>query len=184
GYSEGGPMSALFAATYPQRTRALVLYGTYARRLRTDDYPWAPTWENRVSVAEELEATWGENVDLSTMIPNADPAMAAWFARRGRAALSPRAAHDLILMNAKVAVGAVLPTIQCPTPVLHRTGDRDSNIEEGRYIAGSIPGARFVELPGDVHVPWVGMDEILAPVEEFLTGARRAGVARRELATI
>jgi class 3 adenylate cyclase len=184
GFSEGGPLSVLFAATYPQRTRALVLYGTYAKRLRSDDYPWAPTWENRLRVAAELEADWGENVDLSTMIPGADPAMAEWFARRGRAALSPAAARDLILMNAKVDVRDVLPAIQSPTLVLHRTGDLDSRVEEGRYIAGRIPGARFVELPGNVHVPWVGMDDVLAEVEEFLTGTRPAPAGRRELATI
>ena len=184
GYSEGGPMSALFAATYPRRTRALVLYGSYARRLRSDDYPWAPTWEERLRTADELEACWGEDVDISTMIPGADAATAAWFARRGRASLSPAAAKALILMNSKVDVRDVLPTIQSPTLVLHRTGDRDSRVEEGRYIASRIPGARFVELPGDVHVPWIGMDDILAEVEEFLTGVRPAVESRRELATI
>ncbi len=100
GYSEGGPMCVLFAATYPERTGALVLYGTYAKRCDPDaDYPWAPTWEERVRAAAELEETWGENVDLSTMIPNADAATSAWFHRRGRAALSPAGARDLILMN-------------------------------------------------------------------------------------
>jgi pimeloyl-ACP methyl ester carboxylesterase len=184
GYSEGGPMSILFAASYPKRTRALVLYGTYAKRLRSDDYPWAPTWDERVAIADNLEANWGENVDISTMIPGADTAMTAWFARRGRAALSPAAARDLILMNSKVDVRDALPTIQSPTLVLHRTGDLDSRVEEGRYIAGHIPGAHFVELPGEVHVPWVGMDDILAEVEEFLTGVRPAAEGRRELATI
>ncbi len=85
GYSEGGPMSVLFAATYPDRTRALVLYGTYATRVRADDYPWASTWDERVAIAHELEETWGENVDLSTMIPSADAAMSTWYQRRGRA---------------------------------------------------------------------------------------------------
>jgi pimeloyl-ACP methyl ester carboxylesterase len=184
GYSEGGPMSALFAATYPQRTRALVLYGSYAKRLRSDDYPWAPTWEERLRVADELEASWGDDVDLSTMIPGADDATAAWFARRGRASLSPAAAKALILMNSKVDVREVLPTIQAPTLVMHRTGDLDSHVDEGRYIAGRIPGAHFVELPGDVHVPWVDMEDILAEVEEFLTGVRPAPASRRELATI
>jgi class 3 adenylate cyclase len=184
GYSEGGPMSALFAASYPQRTRALVLYGTYAKRLRSADYPWAPTWEERRRLADELEASWGENVDLSTMIPRADAATAAWFARRGRASLSPAAAKALILMNSKLDVRNVLPTIQCPTLVLHRTGDLDAQIDEGRFLADLIPGARFVELPGDVHVPWIGMDDILAEVEEFLTGVRPQPLSRRELATI
>ena len=184
GYSEGGPMSVLFAASYPQRTRALVLYGSYAKRLRSDDYPWAPTWEERVATANELEQNWGENVDLSTMIPDADEATSAWFQRLGRASLSPAAARDLILMNAKVDVRELLPAVHCPTLVLHRTGDRDSRVEEGRYIAERIPGSRFVELPGDSHVPWVDMDPMLDEVEEFLTGTRPAPMSSRILATL
>jgi pimeloyl-ACP methyl ester carboxylesterase len=184
GYSEGGPMSALFAATYPERTRALVLYSSYAKRLRTDDYPWAPTWDERTAVAAELEAHWGENVDLSTMWPNADAAGTAWFQRMGRAAVSPAAARDLILMNSQVDVREVLPAIRCPTLVLHRKGDLDTNVEEGRYLAERIPSARFVELPGDIHVPWVDAGQILDPIEEFLTGVRPAVLGDRVLATI
>jgi len=184
GYSEGGPMSILFAATYPERTRALVLYGTYSKRLRSEDYSWAPTWEDRLAVSRELEESWGENVDLSTMIPNADAAESAWFHRRGRASLSPAGARDLILMNAKVDVRDVLPAVQCPTLVLHRTGDLDSQVDEGRYVAERIPGARFIELPGDVHVPWVDMHPMLDDVEEFLTGTRPTSISNRILATI
>ena len=184
GYSEGGPMCVLFAATYPQRARSLVLYGSYARRLRADDYPWAPTWEERQRVAADLERGWGDNVDLSTMIPDADSLMAAWFQRRARAAVSPAAARDLILMNSKADVRAALGLVQCPTLVLHRTGDLDSRVEEGRYLADHIPGARFVELPGPDHVPWLRMEEVLDPVEEFLTGSRRTAVADRVLTTI
>lgn len=185
GYSEGGPMCVLFAATYPARSDALVLYGTYAKRADPDiDYPWPRGWEERVEVARELEATWGENVDLSTMIPNADAAMRAWFQRRGRAALSPAAARDLILMNSQVDVRQVLASIQCPTLVLHRSDDRDSRVEEGRYIANRIPGARFIELQGEDHVPWVQMEDVLGPIEEFLTGSRPAPQSDRVLATI
>ena len=184
GYSEGGPMSILFAATYPERTRALVLYGTYSKRLRSEDYSWAPTWEDRLAVSRELEESWGENVDLSTMIPNADAAESAWFHRRGRASLSPAGARDLILMNAKVDVRDVLPSVQCPSLVLHRTGDLDSQVDEGRYVAERIPGARFVELPGDTHVPWVDMHPMLDEVEEFLTGTRPTPISNRILATI
>ena len=184
GYSEGGPMCALFAATYPERTRALVVYGSYARRLRTDDYPWAPTWEERQRAAADLEARWGQDPDLSTMWPGADAAAAAWFGRLARAALSPGAARDLILMNSKVDVRDILPAIQCPTLVLHRTDDRDSRVEEGRYMASRIPGARFVELSGDVHVPWDDMDQVLHPIEEFLTGTRPTPPGERVLATI
>jgi len=185
GYSEGGPMSVLFAATYPDRTSALVLYGTYAkRRDPDDDYPWAPTRENRLETAKEIEESWGVDADLGTMAPNADPAFRQWFARRARASASPAAARDLVLMNAQIDVRAVLPAIQVPTLVLHRTGDRDSRPEEGRYIAGHIPGARFVELEGHAHVPMIDPDQIVDEIEEFLTGVRRAPEPDRVLATV
>ena len=118
------------------------------------------------------------------MAPNATPDLVDWAGRRGRAALSPRGARDLILMNSKADVRDALPLVQAPTLVLHRTGDRDANVEEGRYIAERIPGARFVELPGDDHIPLVNPDQILDEVEEFLTGAKPAPVSERVLATV
>jgi pimeloyl-ACP methyl ester carboxylesterase len=185
GYSEGGPLCALFAATYPERVRALVLYGTYAkRRDPDDDYPWAPTWEERVAIARELEETWGTDVDLADMWPNPDEVESAWFGRRARASLSPAGVRDLILMNSQVDVREVLPTIQSPTLVLHRTGDRDASVDEGRYIAGRIPGARFVELPGDDHTLVADPRAVLDEVEEFLTGVRPKPSTDRLLATI
>jgi class 3 adenylate cyclase len=185
GYSEGGPLCALFAATYPQRVRALVLYGTYAKRRDPDeDYPWAPTWEERVAIAHELEETWGRNVDLADMWPDPDEVESAWFGRRARASLSPAGVRDLILMNSQVDVRDVLSTIQCPTLVLHRSGDRDASVDEGRYIAGRIPGARFVELPGDDHTLVADPRPVLDEVEEFLTGVRPKPSTDRLLATI
>ncbi len=185
GYSEGGPMGVLFATTHPERLRALVLYGTYAKRSDPDDdYPWAPTSENRAGVAHALEETWGENVDLSTMAPNAEPALVTWFQRRGRAALSPAGARDLILMNGQADVRELLSSVQCPALVLHRAGDLDVRVEEGRYIAARIPGARFVELDGGDHVPFDNPDQIVDEVEEFLTGVRPAPHSDRVLSTI
>ena len=185
GWSEGGPMCVLFAATYPERTRSLVLYGTYAkRRDPDDDYPWAPTAEDRERTAFELEKTWGEDVDLSTMAPNADAALRAWFHRLGRAGVSPAGARDLILMNSKADVRELLASVQCPTLVLHRTGDRDSRVEEGQYIAERIPGAQYVELKGDDHLVAIDPDQILDEVEEFLTGARPAPPSHRVLTTV
>jgi pimeloyl-ACP methyl ester carboxylesterase len=144
GSSEGGPMSVLFAATHPSRTTALVLYGTYAKRRDPDgDYPWAPTWEERQRYAAEIEQSWGWEADMKRMTPSADEAMAEWWARRAQAAASPGAARDLILMNSQVDIRRALPTVTVPTLVLHRTGDIDSRVEEGRYIAERIPGARF-----------------------------------------
>ncbi len=185
GFSEGGPMCVLFAAVYPERTSALVLYGSYAKRQDPDeDYPWAATREERVAYAAEVERTWGEDGDISTLAPTADPAFARWWAARARAAASPGAARDLILMNSLIDVRDVLPAVRVPTLVLHRTGDTDSRLEEGRYLAEHIPGARFVELEGDDHLPWLDGDQILDEVEEFLTGVRRAPAIQRVLATI
>ena len=121
---------------------------------------------------------------MHRMSPSADEAMGRWWAARARAAASPGAARDLILMNSQIDVRALLPAIRVPTLVLHRSGDRDSRPEEGRYIAGRIPGARFVELPGDDHFPSIDGDQILDEVEEFLTGVRRAAEPDRVLATV
>lgn len=185
GYSEGGPLSMLFTATYPERTSSLVLYGTYAkRRDPDDDYPWCATWEERQAYAATVEREWGSEADLGTMAPRAGEAEVEWWRARARAAASPGAAKDLILMNSNIDVRPVLPTIHVPTLVLHRTGDRDSRPDEGRYIAERIPGARFIELEGDDHSPWMNADQILDEVEEFLTGSRRGADPDRVLATV
>ena len=185
GYSEGGPMCVLFAASYPERVRALALYGVYAKRMHPDDdYPWAPTQEERELVAREFEETWGESADVSELWPSADPGGIAWALRRARASLSPAGARDLILMNSKADVRDVLASVQCPTLVLHRTDDRDSNVAEARYIAERVPGARFTELGGVDHVPWHDPDQILDEIEEFLTGVRPRALTDRVLATV
>jgi pimeloyl-ACP methyl ester carboxylesterase len=185
GYSEGGPMCVLFAATYPERTTAVVVYGSYAKRQDPDDdYPWAATREERAAYATEVERTWGEEGDLGKLAPHADEAFARWWGARGRAAASPGAARDLILVNSSIDVRDVLPAVRVPALVLHRTGDLDSQAAEGRYIAERIPGGRFVELPGDDHLPWIDSDQILDEVEEFLTGARRGPAHDRVLATV
>lgn len=185
GYSEGGPMCCLFAATYPSRVSALVLYASYAKRRDPDeDYPWAATWEERQAYAAEVERTWGEEADRTRMGANVDEALSDWWLRRARAAASPGAARDLILMNSQIDVRHVLPTIAVPTLVLHRTGDRDSRVEEGRYLAEHIPDAQFVELSGDDHLPWSNGDQIIDEIEEFLTGVRRGPDPERVLATV
>ena len=185
GYSEGGPMCILFSATYPDRTSALVLYGTYAkRRDPNDDYPWAPTADERRTYAEQIESEWAWEADLRRLCPSADDAMARWWAARARAAASPGAARALITMNSEIDVRAVLPVIRVPTLVLHRSGDLDSRSDEGRYIAERIPGARFVELAGDDHVPWIDSDQVVDEAEEFLTGVRPAPEPDRVLTTV
>jgi DNA-binding SARP family transcriptional activator/pimeloyl-ACP methyl ester carboxylesterase len=169
GYSEGAPMAILFAATYPERVRALVLYGAYAKRVDPDeDYPWAPTREARQAYVEELEQGWGFENDMLIMCPSADDAMARWWGERCRAAASPGAVRALIEMNSQIDVRSVLAAVHVPTLGVHRGTDFDARVEEGRYIAERIPGARFVELPGADHFVAVDPDQILDVVEPFL----------------
>jgi class 3 adenylate cyclase len=185
GSSEGGLMSVLFAATSPERIEALITLAIYATRLWSPDYPWAPTPEDRASEIEEIERTWGGEMDISTLAPSADEA----FKRRAvaylRRSASPGAAVALLRMNSQIDVRHVLPTIQVPTLVLQRVDDRDVNVEEGRWIARQIPGAKYVELPGDEHLIWAGdVDAVVDEVEEFLTGRRPVREPDRILATV
>ncbi len=187
GSSEGGNLSALFAATYPERTTALVMYGTFATRIWSPDYPWAPTPEERQQTYELVEREWGNKMDVSYYVPSkiGDEAFIQRLATYMRRSASPGAAVALLRMNTAIDIREILPTIHVPTLVVHRTGDCDSNIEEGRWIARRIPGARFVELPGDDHTPWIGdQDAILDAVQEFLTGERPVADVTRVLATI
>jgi pimeloyl-ACP methyl ester carboxylesterase len=185
GSSEGGLMSVLFAATYPERTRALVALAIYAKRIWSADYPWAPTPEARAAEIAELERTWGGEMDISNLAPSADDAFKRRAVRYLRRSASPGAAVALLRMNTQIDVRDVLPTIQVPTLVIQRTGDRDVNVEEARWIAGQIPGAKYVELPGDEHLIWAGdVDAVVDEVEEFLTGTRPVHATDRVLATV
>ncbi len=187
GVSEGGPMCALFAATYPERTIALAMYGTYAKRIWAPDYPWAPTPEERQKWYDLLAQEWGGVVDLATLAPSAmsDERFKQWWATYLRRSASPGAALALGRMNTQIDIRHVLPAIRVPTLVLHRTGDRDVNVGGARYMAARIPGARYVELPAEDHLPWVGnQDAILDEVEEFLTGVRHGPEPDRVLATV
>jgi pimeloyl-ACP methyl ester carboxylesterase/DNA-binding winged helix-turn-helix (wHTH) protein len=188
GVSEGGPMCSLFAATYPNRTEALLMVGTYARRIRTPDYPWAPTDEERDVFCSEILQRWGGPVGIEERAPSraADPAFRDWWSSYLRMGASPAAAVSLTRMNAQIDIRHILPTVRVPTLVLHRTGDRCLLVEEGRYVASLIPEARFVELPGHDHLPFVGdQDALLDEVERFLSGLLRTRLeSQRMLATI
>jgi Predicted hydrolases or acyltransferases (alpha/beta hydrolase superfamily) len=187
GVSEGGPMCSLFAATYPEKTLGLVMIGTYAKRIRDEQYPWAPTPEQRQHFFEEIRTHWGGPVGIEERAPSKadDPAFRNWWAKYLRMGASPGAALRLTQMNAEIDVRQVLPTIRVPTLVIHRTGDLCLKVEEGRYVANQIPGARFLELPGNDHLPFVGdQDTMLDEVEEFLTGVRHRPEPDTVLATI
>ncbi|HWN08932.1 MAG TPA: alpha/beta fold hydrolase [Pyrinomonadaceae bacterium] len=187
GVSEGGPMCSLFAATYPEKTLALVMIGTYAKRIRDDDYPWAPTTEQRQHFFEEMRQQWGGPVGLEERAPSVadDREFREWWATYLRMGASPGAALALTQMNAEIDVRRILPSVHVPTLVIHRTDDRCLKVEEGRYVAENIPGAKFVQLPGQDHLPFVGnQDEILDEVEEFLTGVRHTLEPDTVLATV
>jgi class 3 adenylate cyclase len=187
GWSEGGPMSVLFAATYPQRTVALILYGSYARRLWAQDYPWGPTAEERQRYYEALETRWGSTELVKYFAPTIarDEHQSRRFASEMRRAASPGAALALARMAAEIDIRDVLPTVNVPTLVLHRTGDPSCPVEGGRYLAERIPGARLTELPGDDHPPGVGdTDSVVFGIEEFLTGSHQVVEPDRVLATV
>jgi len=187
GVSEGGSMSALFAATYPTRTVALVMYGSYARRQRAPDYPWGQSNDDLANTLREIEEGWGGPVGRAARAPSAaddELFMAFWSSYLVQSA-SPGAAATLTRMNAEIDVRPVLPTIRVPTLVIHRTGDRIVRTEEARYLADHIPDARLALLPGEDHLPWIGdQDAVADEIEESLTGIRRAPSLDRVLATV
>jgi pimeloyl-ACP methyl ester carboxylesterase len=187
GVSEGGPLCALYATTYPQRTRALIMIGTYAKRRWAPDYPWAPTREQGERFLDEIRRHWGGPVGLEARAPSVahDPAFRDWWSTYLRMGASPGAALALTQMNAEIDVREVLPSIRVPALIIHRTDDHLLTIEEGRYVAGRIPGATLVELPGEDHLPFVGdQDAILDAIEGFLATGHATVDADRVLATV
>lgn len=187
GISEGGPMSALYAATYPERTAALVIYGSYARRSWAPDHQFGftdPEWERLFAL---IERDWGGPVGLSIWSPSLerDEGFRRRWANYLRKAASPGAALAVMRMNREIDVRHVLPAVRVPTLILHRRGDRLTRVEQARVLADGIPGSRLVELPGDDHIPWAGdVEAILDEVEEFLTGVRHGPEPDRVLATV
>jgi class 3 adenylate cyclase len=164
-----------------------VLQAVYAKRLWSPDYPWAPTPEQREQDTELIAREWAGEMDLAQLAPSAvaDPALMRRITTFFRRSASPGAAVALNRMNAQIDTRSVLPTIRVPTLVIHRVGDREVNVEEERWIASQIPDAKYVELAGDDHLPWIGdTDLLLDDVEEFLTGARRGPDPDRVLATV
>ncbi len=187
GVSEGAPLCVLFAATYPERTTAVILFGGYARRLEAPDYPWGVSPDAQAAFLDEIARDWGGPVGLEARAPSRahDARFRETWARYLRLGASPAAVLALMRMNAEIDVRSVLPNVHVPTLVLHRTGDRAIHVEAGRHLAEEIPGASLIELPGDDHLPWVGdADAVLGEIEQFLTGARPGPHVDRVLATI
>jgi len=172
GWSEGGPLGVLLAATCPDRVQSLTLYGTQSCFRRTEDYPWGMeprTLEERLSV---IEKEWGQMAFAQRFAPHGDDRFARQWAAYQRAGASPSAAAALRKANSEIDVRPLLPAIRVPTLVLSRRGDPIGPPEAGRYMADRIPGSRFVELVGD-HVMWLGdVESLCGEIEEFITGLR------------
>jgi len=186
GASEGGPMAMLFAATYPERTQALLLYGAYAHF-----HTWVMSAEKVEAFVQRAETNWGAGEFLRAFAPGQleNERFRQWWARFERLGASPAAAIALARMNAEIDVRDVLSAIRVPTLILHRTGDVRVNVAAGRYLAGAIAGAKYVELPGSDHLVWVGdIDRVADEIEEFVSGAPGQGRvdddADRVLATL
>lgn len=187
GWSEGGPMSLMFCATYPERTAALVLCGSFAA-MKAE--PWGVTEEKFARALNRLESHWGEGVLVPINAPSrqGDEPFVQWFARLERAAASPGAIVALMRANYGIDVRHVLPAIQAPTLILHRVGDKTVPVEAGRYLAEHIRGAKYVELPGEDHLLQAFeqelLDRLIDEIEEFVTGVRHGPEPDRVLVTV
>jgi len=187
GYSEGGPMSILFSVTYPARTMALIIYGSYARCTRAPDHPYGRTPEQREEFIQRLEREWGGPAAIDIFAPSqaTDPKFRQAFASHLRLAGSPSTAVEIQRMNGEIDVRPVLPVIRVPTLILHCIGDRLVDVGQARYLASHIKDARLRELAGEDHILTSGNgDAIIDEIEEFLTGTRQNPEPDRILTTV
>ena len=189
GESEGGPLSMLFAAAHPERTLALVLAGAEVKEDKTEDWPWGEsTREEFEESMTTLAERWSEPPSsLRIFVPSRgdDPRLLEWFGRLKVQAASPAAAEVFMRMAHEIDVRHVVPTIRVPTLILHSVGDQICHVENARYLASTIPGAHYVELPGADHVMYAELADLaLAEIREFLTGVREGPEPDRVLATV
>jgi DNA-binding SARP family transcriptional activator/pimeloyl-ACP methyl ester carboxylesterase len=187
GYSEGGSMCALFAATYPDRVAGLVVIGSYARMINSPDHPWGPSAEDYAGYVDMVQRDWGGPLGIERRAPSVkdDETFSRWWARFLRMSASPGAAVALLDINRDLDLRHVLPAIRVPTLVLHAVGDLTIDVRYGRYMAARIPGARYVELPGADHLPWLADAEAIgAEIERFVGEPDAAVEPDRVLVTV
>ncbi len=187
GMSEGAPMSLLFAATYPQRTVAVITAGGYARRAWAPDYPLGLTEQRYQAWIDGIRGAWGGEAGLAARAPSMlhDESFRRWWGHFMRSGASPGDAIRIVRLTAEVDVRDILPTIRVPTLILHSVGDGSVDVRSARYMAERIPGAKYVELPGPDHLPFLSDgDAIIDEIAEFLTGVRPVAEPDRVLATV
>jgi class 3 adenylate cyclase len=186
GISEGGPMSMLFAASYPERTHALVLCGAEVCERTSDDWPWGEaTPEEFETSMRSLPERWGAGRGLDHIAPSiANDATRAWWGKLQTHGMTPADAEAFMRIAFGIDVRHVAPAIRVPTLIVHRDGDRVCHVENARWLARNISGARYVELHGVDHAPFAGKDDIVPEIREFLTGSREALEPDRVLATV
>ena len=189
GASEGAPMSMLFAASHPERTRALILSGAEIKEETTEDWPWGEATREEFEQAMQVDAVvarWGKGMGLQYFVPSRkdDERVRELWSRLQVQSASPHDAIAFMRMAFEIDVRHVAPTVTTPALVLHRVGDLVCNVENGRWLARTLPNAKYVELPGDNHIAFFDGDDIVDEIREFLTGVREPAEPERVLATV
>jgi len=187
GESEGGPLAMLFAAAHPERTAALILQGAEVRERTDKDWPWGEATEEEFeSAMATLPDRWGKGLGIDQIAPSVagQEWARAWLGRAQVHSNTPGGAEAFMRMAFDIDVRHVAPAINVPTLIVHTTGDKVCHVENARFLARTIPGARYVELPGEDHVPWFAPDDVLGEIREWLTGRREAATPDRVLATV
>jgi len=189
GVSEGGPMSILFAATYPERTRGLVLCGAEVKEERTADWPWGEATREEFEEWMDMEGVlsrWGDGLWADRLAPSraGDPQLREQFGRLQVQSATPHDGVAFMRMAFEIDVRDVVPAVKAPTLIVHRVGDKICSVGNARWLARNIEAARYVELAGENHAPFIDGDDILDEVQEFLTGVREPAAPDRMLATV
>ena len=189
GVSEGGPMSMLFAATYPERTQALILCGAEVKEETTEDWPWGESTRQEFeeyTTIENIVERWGKGAVLDYVAPSkgGDERLRRLFGRLQVQAASPNDAAAFMRMAFEIDVRHVVSAINTPTLILHRVDDKVCHVGNARWLAGNIKDATYLELPGDTHIPWIDGDDLMEEIREFLTGVREPAEPERVLATV
>jgi class 3 adenylate cyclase len=189
GVSEGGPMSILFAATYPERTRGLVLCGAEVKEERTGDWPWGEATREEFEEWMNMEGVlsrWGDGLWADRLAPSraGDPRLREQFGRLQVQSATPHDGVAFMRMAFEIDVRNVVPAVKAPTLIVHRVGDKVCSVGNARWLARNIAGARYVELAGENHIPFIDGDDILDEIQEFLTGVREPAAPERMLATV